>query len=40
VVRSEEARLKELEQIEAYKDLADLVNSKVGLVYSATRYGF
>lgn len=30
VVRSEEARQKELQQIEAYKDLSDSVNSKVG----------
>ncbi|KAH6618865.1 hypothetical protein C7974DRAFT_401035 [Boeremia exigua] len=29
VVRSEEARQKELQQIEAYKDLSDLVNTKV-----------
>ncbi|KAF3008679.1 Rab geranylgeranyltransferase [Curvularia kusanoi] len=29
VVRSEEARQKELQQIETYKDLSDLVNSKV-----------
>jgi hypothetical protein len=30
VVRSEEARQKELQQIEAYRDLCDLVNTKVG----------
>jgi geranylgeranyl transferase type-2 subunit alpha len=29
VVRSEEARQKELQQIEAYKDLSDSVNTKV-----------
>lgn len=30
VIRSEEARQKELQQIEAYKDLSNLVNTKVG----------
>ena len=30
MARSEEARKKELQQIEAYKDLSDSVNTKVG----------
>ena len=36
-MRSEEARQKELQQIRAYKDLVDLVNTKVGPVLTTIR---
>lgn len=36
-MRSEEARQKELQHISQYKDLVDLVNTKVALIMSMIR---